>query len=192
LLPRSLIGRVFALYSVTLVLFIGAGLGLFYREQFNVELEEAQLRAEALAAVITPTITDSVVIGDYDTIRRTLERAVHHSSFSSASFIDLRGGVVRIPRNDLPVVSPPRWLRDAVSARLYDNNQPITVGGRDYGVLRLSFAPDRIAGGLWQQTRMALSLALAGLVSVASWSSDFRWCAGWAGSTASTCSKRPC
>jgi PAS domain S-box-containing protein len=164
LLPRSLIGRVFALYTVTLVLFIGIGLGLFYSEQFNVELEEAQLRAEALAAVITPTVTDSAVIGDYDTIRRTLERAVHHSSFSSASFIDLRGGVVRAPRDDPPAVAPPQWLAKAVAARLYDNNQPIVVGGRDYGVLRLSFAPERIAGGLWQQTRMALLLALAGLV----------------------------
>ncbi len=163
LLPRSLIGRVFALYSVTLMLFIGLGLGLFYWEQFNVELEEAQLRAEALAAVITPTITDSAVIGDYDSIRRTLERAVHHSSFSSASFIDLRGGVVRAPRSDPPAVAPPQWLVRAVSSRLYDNNQTIAVGGRDYGVLRLSFAPDRIAGGLWQQTRMALALALAGL-----------------------------
>jgi signal transduction histidine kinase len=164
LLPRSLIGRVFALYSVTLMLFIGVGVGLFYREQFNVELEEAQLRAEALAAVITPTVTDSAVIGDYDTIRRTLERAVHHSSFSSASFIDLRGGVVRAPRSDAPAVTPPQWLVGAVSARLYDNNHPINVGGRDYGVLRLSFAPERIASGLWQQTRMALALALAGLV----------------------------
>ena len=84
-LPRSLFGRVFALYTVTLVAFVVAGLGLFYSYQFTVELEEAQLRGEALSTVIVPTVSDSVVIGDYDTIRRTLERAVYHSAFASAS-----------------------------------------------------------------------------------------------------------
>ena len=164
LLPRTLVGRVFALYTVTLIAVVAAGLGLFYRYQFAVELEEAQLRAEALSAVMVPTVSDSAVIGDYDTIGRTLERAVHHSSFSSASFIDLRGGVVRAPRDDAPDVEPPRWLRDAVAERLYDANLPINVGGRDYGVLRLSFAPDRIAGRLWEQTRIALWLGLLGVI----------------------------
>jgi PAS domain S-box-containing protein len=163
LLPGSLVGRVFALYTVVLAGFVLAGLGLFYRYQFSVELEEAQLRAETLSAVVLPTIADSAVIGDYDTIRRTLERAVYHSSFSSASFIDLRGGLVRAPHAEAPPVDAPDWLVRAVAERLYDSNQPISVGGRDYGVLRLSFAPERIAGGLWAQTRIAIVLALASL-----------------------------
>ena len=160
LLPRSLVGRVFALYTVTLLAFVVGGLVLFYRYQFTVELEEAQLRADTLSGVIMPTISDSAVIGDYDTIHRTLERALLHSSFSMASFIDMQGGVVRAPRNERPEVEPPRWLIDEVAARLYDTNQTVNVGGRDYGVLRLSFAPERIAGRLWEQTRMALVLAL--------------------------------
>ncbi|MEY8877468.1 MAG: PAS domain-containing sensor histidine kinase, partial [Leptothrix sp. (in: b-proteobacteria)] len=163
--PRSLVGRVFALYSVTLLLFVLGGIGLFYRYQFAVELEDAQLRAEALSAVMQPTISDNAVIGDYDAIRRTLERAVFHSSFASAAFIDLRGGVVQAPRNDLPDVVPPRWLRDSVAARLYDANLPISVGGTDYGVLRLRFAPDRIAGRLWQQTRIALALGVLSVIA---------------------------
>ena len=92
-LPRSLVGRVFALYTVTLLAFVLGGLGLFYSYQFSVELEEAQLRADTLSGVIMPTISDSAVIGDYDTIRRTLESALLHSSFSVASFIDLKGGI---------------------------------------------------------------------------------------------------
>jgi signal transduction histidine kinase len=163
LLPRSLVGRVFALYTVTLLVFVVGGVGHFYRYQFDVELEEAQLRAEALSAVLQPAVADSAVIGDYDTIRRTLERAVYDSSFAAASFIDVKGGVVRAPRNDAPVVQPPGWLLKAVAERLYDNNHAINVGGRDYGVLRLSFAPERIAGRLWQQTRIAGLLAVLSL-----------------------------
>lgn len=175
--PRSLVGRVFALYSVTLLAFTVAALALFYRHQFSVELEEAQLRAESLSAVIAPTISDSAVIGDYDTIRRTLERAVDHSAFSSAAFIDLKGGAVRAPHDEPPQVRAPVWLVDYVRVRLYDTNTPILVGGRDYGVLRLTFAPESIAGRLWEQTLIALMLALAsvagGLVLI--WFPLARW-----------------
>ncbi|MDP4301773.1 sensor histidine kinase [Leptothrix discophora] len=164
LLPRSLVGRVFALYTVTLLAFVALGLALFYRYQLSVELEEAQLRADALSAVIQPAVTDSAVIGDYDTIHRTLESAVHHPSFASASYIDLAGGVVKATRNDPPLVAPPAWLVETVQSRLYDTNMTIRVGGRDYGVLRLGFAAERIAGALWQQTRIALALGLLGVV----------------------------
>ncbi len=163
-LPRSLVGRVYALYTVTLVGFVLAGLAVFYQYQFSADLEEAQTRTEGLSAVLMPTISDSAVIGDYDTIRRTLERAVAHSAFSSATFIDLRGGVVRAPNDAPPDVVPPRWLLKAVSERLYDVNVTVNVGGRDYGVLRLSLAPERIAGRLWQQTRIALALAIGSVV----------------------------
>lgn len=163
LLPRSLVGRVFALYTVTLLFFVALGLAVFYRYQFGVELEDAQQRTEALSMVITPTISDSAVIGDYDTIRRTLERAVHQSALSSASFIDLQGGVIRAPFDEAPAISPPAWLLELVASKLYDVNQTLAVGGRDYGVLRLSFAPARIAGRLWEQILIALALALGSI-----------------------------
>jgi signal transduction histidine kinase len=165
LLPRSLVGRVFALYTVVLLTFVVAGLAAFYRYQFTVEVEDAQERAEALSAVLQPTVSDSAVIGDYDTIRRMLERALHQSTFASASFIDLRGGVVRAENLRKADFGPPQWLIEAFAQRLYDSNHPIAVGGRDYGVLRLRFAHERIAGGLWEQTRMALALGLAAVVA---------------------------
>jgi signal transduction histidine kinase len=163
-MPRSLIGRVFALYSVTLLAFVAAGLGLFYRYQFSVELEAEQTRAEALALVILPTVSDSAVIGDDDTIARTLERTIFHSRFTSAAFIDLKGRQVRAQRKDAPELKPPAWLTRLVDDRLYDTNLPINVGGRDYGVLRLSLAPELIAGDLWRPVRAALLLGALSLV----------------------------
>ena len=164
LLPQSLVGRVFALYSVTLLAFVGGGLGLFYCFQFSFELEAAQTRAEALASVIAPTVSDSAVIGDDDTIARTLERAIYHSSFDSAAFIDLKGRKIDARRHDSPDTPAPAWLVDQVAARLYDTNLPIAVGGRDYGVLRLRFAPEMIAGDFWRPARAALLLGVLSLV----------------------------
>jgi PAS domain S-box-containing protein len=165
LLPRSLVGRVFALYTVVLLTFVVSGLAAFYRYQFTVEVEDSQERAEALTAMLQPSVSDSAVIGDYDTIHRMLERALHQSAFASAAFIDLRGGVVQAENQRKPDVVPPVLLTAAFAQRLYDSNQPISVGGRDYGVLRLRFAHERIAGGLWEQTRMALALGLAAVVA---------------------------
>lgn len=164
LLPRSLAGRVFALYSLALLIFVGTSLGLFYRYQFALELETTQEHADSLMEVATPTIADSAVIGDYDTIRRTLERAIHRSNFASAAFLDVNGGVVQALSTQRSTVAPPPWLQGLISERLYDANLPITVGGRDYGVLRLRFAADRIAGDLWRQARYALALALGSLI----------------------------
>ncbi len=161
--PRSLMGRVFALYTAALAGFVVVGLALFYRHQFTIEVEDTQQRAEALMAVVAPAVTDSAVIGDYDTIQRMLERAIRGSDFASAVFIDTRGGRLVVKADADPADAPPRWLSELIANRLYDTNLPVTAGGRDYGVLRFSFAADRIAGGLWQQGRFALLLALLAL-----------------------------
>jgi signal transduction histidine kinase len=163
LLPKSLAGRVFALYALALAAFVFAGLALFHRYQFGLELEGAQRRAESLVQVIAPTVSDSAVIGDYDTIERTLERAIEHSDFASAVFIDAKGHSVRATGQEVARVRPPDWLAALVDKRLYDTHLPITAGGRDYGVLRLSFASERVAGNLWRQARVALLLGLAAL-----------------------------
>ena len=42
LLPRSLVGRVFAVFSLAMLVFLGAGLGLFYRYQFEQHIEETR------------------------------------------------------------------------------------------------------------------------------------------------------
>jgi PAS domain-containing protein len=164
LLPNSIVARVYGLYAASLLLMVAAALGMFYRYQFDVELNNAQERADSLTSVIAPAVSDSALIGDYDTIRRTLERAVYRSDFASASFIDTVGGAVRAERTDEIPVRAPRILVRAIGDRLFDANLPITVGGRDYGVLRLEFSSERIAGGLWAQTRVALALAAVGVL----------------------------
>ncbi|MEK8032737.1 ATP-binding protein [Ideonella sp. DXS29W] len=164
-LPKSLVGRVFALYTTALLLFVGSALALFYRYQFTRELDAALDRADGLVKVIAPAVSDSAVIGDYDTIQRTLESAIDRSDFAYAAFIDLKGGTVKAQRTSGPDTRPPDWLVAGVSERLYDVNLPIVAGGRDYGVLRLSYAAENIAGDMWRQARAALALAMAGFIA---------------------------
>ena len=143
LLPQSLVARVYLLYTVTLLLFVCSGLWLFYHYQFSEAVEKAQDSATMLVEVVVQTMSDSAVIGDHDTIKRILDKVVLRSQFSSASFIDLAGGVIE-GRNPQPSpVQPPAWLRDAAAAHLHDVHRTISLDGRDYGVLRLGFAVTR-------------------------------------------------
>ena len=57
LLPQSLVERVFALYSIALLIFALAGLGAFYYHQFTEVVADAHESTALLSEVIAPTIT---------------------------------------------------------------------------------------------------------------------------------------
>jgi PAS domain S-box-containing protein len=169
LLPSSLVGRVFSLYIASLLLFVGTGLGSFYRYQFAQQIEDELLAGEMMMNVAAQTVGDSAVIGDYDTINKMLERAISRSNFSKAQFIDTKGGVITAHNAVRTALSPPAWLRNRVQDSLYDINHNIVVGGKDYGVLRLTFAAEEIAGELWRVALYAMALSVAALILGVVW-----------------------
>ena len=116
LLPETLVARVYLLYSATLLLFIGVGLGLFYQAQTRVSIQDAQDSSTMLIEVVAQVIGESAVIGDYDTINRTLERAIARSQFESAAFIDINGGVIRNTNTVKPQTTPPAWFRERIAS----------------------------------------------------------------------------
>jgi diguanylate cyclase (GGDEF)-like protein/PAS domain S-box-containing protein len=160
-LPRSLVGRVFTVFSLTLLLSMGTGLGLFYRYQFLQHIEETQDTALTLVEVATQTIEDSVVIGDYDTVKRTLGKMLFQSPFKRAEFIDVGGGTIRVEAPRVTRALAPRWLTALIANKLYDVNRIANVGGKDYGVVRLQFDEDKLAAQLW-----SLVLETAGVAFV--------------------------
>ncbi|QDL55281.1 PAS domain S-box protein [Rhodoferax aquaticus] len=164
LLPSSLVGRVFVLYLTSLLFFVVTGLGFFYYYQFSQTFEEEQLAAERMMAVASQTVADSAVIGDYDTITKTLESAIFRSHFSEALFIDTKGGKVKASQDSTLVSGAPAWLVTQVQAKLFDINHTITVGGKDYGVMRISFDANEVAENLWRVTWYAAALAIAALL----------------------------
>ncbi len=164
LLPQSLIHRMFALYSATLLVFTALGVTVFLLHEIKQQLNDPQRDAVAMVELIHKGLTDSVVIGDYDTVRQTLARSVDGSLFRRASFIDLQGGYVTIESSgwDAPegMLSAPDWVLRWVQGRLYDINRVVNVGGRDYGVLRLHYDAHKVASGIWSVASMAVMLSL--------------------------------
>ena len=164
LLPSSLTNRVFALYAITLLAFVGGGLGLFLKYQFVRQVEETELSAVMLVEVVAQSVQESVVIGDFDSVQRILNKGVQGSQFSAAMFIDTGGGKVRAENATLVAVPAPGWLVQWVQKSLDDVNRNVSVGGKDYGILRLQFDVPFVASGLWSMTLVALGGGLASLV----------------------------
>ncbi len=163
-LPHSLSSRIYALYSLTLVLFVGGGLLLFFSAEYHKVVEETQQASSVLLEVAAQTVSDSAVIGDYDTIHRTLDNVTLRSAFDQARFIDLKEGSVESHNlNARHVNQAPEWLVQRLADELPDINRPIAAGGVDYGILRLRFAVEDIASALWEQIIIALALACTSL-----------------------------
>jgi nitrogen fixation negative regulator NifL len=116
-----------------------------------------------MMSVAAHSVADSAVIGDFDTITKILERVVARSHFAQAQFIDANGVAIKAVNEYKVSFPPPQWLQAMVQERLFDVNHNIVVGGKDYGVLRLSFAADKVASDLWRLALLALALALGAL-----------------------------
>ena len=164
LAPRSLTNRVFALYGATLMLFVGAGLAFFLTRQYDELVENGQRSAAILIEVVTQAVRDSAVIGDYDTLRRSLQVAVQGPTFSSASFVDLFGGRIQVENAEPLRSAPPDWFISFMESRFDEIHRTINVGGKDYGVLKLHFDAAHAAGELWSLSTLAVAGALAGLL----------------------------
>ncbi|CAM4096973.1 ATP-binding protein [Roseateles saccharophilus] len=165
LFPRSLVGRVLLLYMAALTLLVTLAFGIFIAYEFNSSLEDAEADSQAMLAMLAPAMADSAVIGDYDTIKRTLDRAIAHPLFQRAAFIDLKGGRIEVVRQDHPSPTPPDWLVARIAAQLEPANATISVGGRDYGVTRLTPWGERIAADIWQVVRLAMLFSVVGTLA---------------------------
>ena len=128
LLPQSLIWRVYTLYTATLLLFVGSSLVLFYQYQYNEAVEEAQRSATMLVEVLAQVTSDSAVIGDYDTIQRTLDKSILRSQFESAKFIDLTSGVIKSENTTIAKTHAPDWLQESIAKELYEVTRTISAG----------------------------------------------------------------
>ncbi len=114
LLPQTLIGRVFLLYSLSMLLIAGAGMAWWAQRSYEDSLSGAQ------------------------------DTAVKPPSVDHAA----PGVQVRAITEKLPPIS-----------------HAISVGGKHYGELQLTFAVDRIAAGFWREMLTAVAVALAALMA---------------------------
>jgi len=162
-LPASLVSRVMLYYGLTLFLFLTITVAAITAHEFEQEIDTSQQQAVMMIEVLGQTVADSAVIGDYDTIKRSLDKTVIRSEFTIARFIDLDGGVVQSSVTPQPSESSPEFLKNWLAGKLPDVNKNIAVGGKDYGVLRLTFDVGEVSASLWEVIQTGFLIAILSL-----------------------------
>ncbi len=150
-------------YGFTLFLFLSITVAAVTAHEFEQEIDSSQQQAVMLIEVLAQTVADSAVIGDYDTIKRSLDKAIIRSEFTKAQFIDISGGLVQSSITTNPSGSSPAFLNNWLAPQLPDINKNISVGGKDYGVLRLTFDVAEVAASLWNVIKTGLMIAALSL-----------------------------
>jgi signal transduction histidine kinase/ActR/RegA family two-component response regulator len=163
-LPASLVSRVMVYYGFTLFLFLTVTVAALTAHEFEQEIDTSQQQAVMMIEVLGQTVADSAVIGDYDTIKRSLDKAVIRSAFTKAQFIDLSGGVVQSSVTPSPSRPSPEFLKNWLAQQLFDVNKNISVGGRDYGVLRLIFDVAEVSASLWDVIKTGVLIAVLSML----------------------------
>ena len=163
-LPASLVSRVMVYYGFTLFLFLTITVAALTAHEFEQEIDNSQQQAVMMIEVLGQTVADSAVIGDYDTIKRSLDKAVIRSAFTKAQFIDLSGGVVQSSVTPSPSRPSPEFLKNWLAQQLFDVNKNISVGGRDYGVLRLIFDVAEVSASLWDVIKTGVLIAVLSML----------------------------
>jgi diguanylate cyclase (GGDEF)-like protein/PAS domain S-box-containing protein len=163
LLPRSLLNRVFVLYSLTLGLTLGAGMAVVLKGYIEREVDGAGDTANMVIEIAAQAIVDAVVVNDLEAVQRTLVATVTHTPFASAHYIEIGGKVLAAQAATANAWRAPAPLSRWVAESLPAVNRVIVAGGRDYGVLRLDFMVDDVAGALWDTGTRALMLGVGAL-----------------------------
>jgi len=89
---------------------VAGGLAAFISYEFRKQIEETQASSVMLIEVVAQSVQDSVVIGDYDTVKRILEKGVQGSAFASAMFKDTSGAIV-LAKSKAPADGhPPKFI----------------------------------------------------------------------------------
>ena len=170
LLPSSLANRVFALYGITLLMFVGGGLFVFLNYQFQRHVQETEQASVMLIEVVAQAVQDSAVIGDFDTVQKLLNKSVQGSQFEAAQFIVTGGGMITAKNHLRGSATVSTWITRWVEQSLPDINRVISVGGIDYGILRLKFDIEAVAAALWSLSLLAIgggvSCLIAGLILI--------------------------
>ena len=117
LLPGSMVVRVLALYTLAWMLCVGSLSYFFFRHEVRQQVEYMQENALVTMEITAQTVSDSAVIGDYDTILRTLDLATMRDHLLEVQFIDLGGGRISSVRTRglRYALAAPGWLVASIS-----------------------------------------------------------------------------
>ena len=160
-MPSSLASRVFLLYGASLAVVLAGYLSFVYVFVFSDELEHEQTTVRTLASVMSETISEEAIVGDFDAIRGALDSALRERVAAEAVFVAASGNRLEGKRSANSDWVAPAWVESYVKSRMPRIEKAVRSGPRVYGTLYLEPPAERIAADLWTNAVVLLGVSVA-------------------------------
>jgi len=156
---RLFLSASFALFvSATVMLFVSAK-----QEADEIKADIQELVTKELDT-LPVALSETVVLGDFATLQQTLDRYVERPLIQTLVFQDVSGASV-VSQDSAQTFHAPNWYIRFFEFQDIVKERTIVVGQRNYGVLRLTASPLRLAARAWDRlVNHLLILSLAVLI----------------------------
>lgn len=155
---RMMIGVGITMLAVGLLLLI-----LVLRGDIKIERSQFAQRADEQAKYIRVNITETVIVGDYATIRQMLRSRVADGLLDQAVWTDNTGHSITetMASGEL---NAPKWFRFLVGISPIQASSKIEVGGTTYGELTIRVSPNHVINRIYD--RFIIGIEATGLALV--------------------------
>jgi PAS domain S-box-containing protein len=104
-------------------------------------------------------LAEPVIVGDFSTVQQTLDQYVQRAQIVKAIYIDTSGQSLSASDQQRPS-SIPDWYLSVFKFAQVSGINSVSIGGRDYGELRLTLSPLEPAQHAWSRLLTHLSILL--------------------------------
>lgn len=154
----SLRTRLFAaLLGVLMAAFLLGGVYALQAAR-TVGSQALQQMAEREAQVLALTLTEALILDDYTTVEELMRRAATQGGFTGARLMS-DGQAIAVEASPAKSARP-EWFAQLVALQPAQARQPIVVGGRHYGSIELTVAPNAVEDRLWRLLARIFTVAV--------------------------------
>lgn len=158
-----LIGRLLVTASFALLVAGTAMLVVSVRQEAEESRIDLDLDLSRRLQLLPSLLTEHVVLGDYATIQRLLDQYVTNPRVSVAVFSSSHRDVLySVAHADVPAI--PEWFADTFGFIDVAEGVPLTVGGRQYGEVRIQLTANLNAYRAWVHLQNHLAILLLAIL----------------------------
>ena len=150
----GLLERILAL----IVLVVGAvslfGLAMVTKERIDSSRQFFRHEAHGYMKALAPMLQNALVAGDLAIVQQTFDDIVREETLQRIALLDPRTRQPIIEANDIDdarkISLPPDWFLALLGPLDYTEDSSISIGGVDYGILRLEMTGATLAQQMWE------------------------------------------
>jgi signal transduction histidine kinase/ActR/RegA family two-component response regulator len=166
----GLLERILAL----IVLVVGAvslfGLAMVTKERIDSSRQFYRHEAHGYTLALAPMLQNALVAGDLAIVQQTFDDIVREETLQRIALLDPRTRQPVIEANDIDdarkISLPPSWFLALLGPLDYTEDSSISIGGVDYGILRLEMTGAALAQQMWEAGQRFVAIGFFSMLGI--------------------------